>query len=183
MAGEKKTPQYDDATLIELGRTMLAVSQNPKTRKQVLKATKETFPTFAMPADLAAEEIEAKVDDKFATRDAEAASTAARARLESARAGLIDGSLIPGRKFAEDDVKKIEKLMETKGIADYESAAIVYGSTQTPADSVPPIETSGTWEMPRPEGLNLFNTTQVNERARKSAFAAIRELGAQRQHQ
>src|SRR5260221_14599674 len=103
-------PDVDDATLIELGKLQLQLAGNPKTRKQALKLVKEINPSFVMPADIAQVELTETVDQRFAERDANDAAKETKANLERSRKGLPDGTLIEGRKYTEDDVKKIDAL-------------------------------------------------------------------------
>ena len=169
----KPATGVDDATLIELGRLQLQLAGNPKTRKQALKLVKEINPSFVMPADIAQVELTETVDQRFAERDANDAAKETKANLERSRKGLLDGTLIEGRKYTEDDVKKIDAFMEANGYTNYEHAALIYAAQQ-PAARTADMPAAPVWELPKVK--NPFNTTEVNNAARAKAFDAIREL-------
>lgn len=167
----------DANTLQELGRIALALRDNPKTRKQFLKAVKETHPNFQLPTDIANEDLTQTVESKFAERDQKAEQDRVNARLASQRQGLIDGSLISGRKFDEETVKtKIEPFMQQKGIADYDDGARLYMAHQPPVEPRPEIPTAGQWTLPKVE--NPFDSAALANAARSRAFDVIRELNA-----
>ena len=166
--------QPDDKTLIELGRLMFSMSQRPETRATVLKAVQKVDPKFQLPADVTARDVTDVIDEKFAERDTEARKHAVKAKLESDRKGLIDGTLLPGRKFDEDGVKKIEMFMQDRGYTDYRDAAILYGADEAPAGAVPEIPSAGVWEMPNVK--NPFDSQALAKGATTKAYAAIAEL-------
>lgn len=164
----------DQNTLVELGRLLLAMSQNKDTRPTVLKAVKKVDKTFELPDDIVRTDVLETVDSRFAERDAKEAADRIKAKLASDREGLIDGKLLPGRKFSEDDVKKIEGFMEEKGYTDYADAAVLWGSSQKPPEPSPEIPSAGMWEMPKV--TNPFDTGSLTRDATKRAYQAIAEL-------
>lgn len=171
--------QLDPAVAQDLARIALELRDNPKTRKTFLNAVKEVRPNFQLPADLATAEIDKRVDDKLSERDLKDAKKENEQRLARQRAGLLDGTLIDGRIFTEEQVKDIEKtIMEPRGIADYESGALIYAGSQKPASPTPEIPSRGTWTLPKVS--NPFNTTALRENAFTEAHKVIDELNANR---
>lgn len=139
----------------DLGRLLLDLSHDKKTRKALGKLVKEAKPDSPHAAAFADVEIEDKFE-AFERKQEEAKIQTQRdailARMNTQRSSLITGGADgAGRKYSEDDVKKIETLMEKKGITDYDDGAAIYAATLPPEHSKPSIEppTHGsTWEFP-----------------------------------
>src|SRR5260370_11043962 len=161
----KPATGVDDATLIELGKLQLQLAGNPKPRKQALKLVKEINPSFVMPADIAQVELTETVDQRFAERDANEAAKETKANLERSRKGLLDGTLIEGRKYSEDDVKKIDAFMEAIGYTNYEHAALIYAAHE-PAARTADMPAAPGWDLPN--GKNPFNTNQTTTPTRST---------------
>lgn len=170
--------QLDPATQAELAQLMLAIAHNPKTRKQVVKQIKEVFPAYVVPDDVAKDDLLGVVKDEFSERDRKAAEKDAKTRLEQQRKGLIDGTLIEGRRYDDKQVKEIEALMESRGVADYETGALIYAGSEKPAGATPEIPTAGQWQMPKVD--NPFDSAKIAASARTKAFDAIREINSRR---
>ena len=146
----------DPAVATDLAGLFLKLSHDPKTRKIIAKAVKEGA------ADTPHAKAFADVDlqdqfDNFRQEQEEAAVKRQRdevlARMNAARAALLTGGPDgQGRKYGEDDVKKIEDLMQRKGISDYEDGATLYAATLPPVDPTPgvdiPPQHGATWEFP-----------------------------------
>ncbi len=164
----------DQATLIELGRMMLAMSQNKDTRATTLKTLKKVKPEYQLPADVTARDVTEVIEEKFSERDTETRKREVAKKLENDRKGLIEGTLLPGRRFDEDGVKKIETFMQERGYTDYGDAAILYGADESPAGATPEIPSAGVWEMPKVS--NPFDSAGLARNATKKAYAAIAEL-------
>ena len=147
----------DIGTAADLADLFYKLSHDKKTRKAVAKAVKEIAPDS--PHAAAFSDVE--VDDKFeafkqeqAERDTKAQQEAILARMNMQRNRLLTGGDEEGaRKYSEDDVKKIEALMQKKGITDYDDGAVLYASTLPPNDprpgdkDIPPAH-GATWEFP-----------------------------------
>lgn len=146
----------DPATAADLGALLHQLSHNPKTRKMIAKAIKEAKPDS--PHAQAFKDVE--VEDRFEEftrqqedKDLKRAQEAMLAQMNAKRSALLtggpDGS---GRKYVEDDVKKIEELMQRKGISDYEDGATLYAASLPPIDrepeGAPPDRHGATWEFP-----------------------------------
>ena len=155
MAEIAKPAPIDPNIAQDLARLALDLSHNKDFRKdfgKLVKRAKPDSPHAAACADVA-------IDDNFETikaeqqqKEIEQQQKQILARMNSQRAALMtggeDGS---GRKFSEDDVKKIESLMEKKGLTDYEDGAILFAATLPPPNPTPPsnVPVHGTtWEMP-----------------------------------
>jgi hypothetical protein len=145
----------DPAIAADLGALLHELSQNPKTRKTIAKAIRDAKPDS--PHAQAFKDIE--IEDRFESfREEQAAAEVKRqqdiilARMNQQRASLISGGPDgQGRKYGEDDVKKIEALMQQKGISDYDDGAILYAATLPPLDPQPnelPPQHGATWEFP-----------------------------------
>jgi hypothetical protein len=84
-----------------------------------------------------------------------------------------------GRKYSEEDVTKIEALMQKKGIPiDYEDAAILYAATLPPENTKPSDVTppGATWELP----AFAEYSKDPNKAARNNAYAVIDEFRRRR---
>jgi len=149
-------PSLDPAVAADLGALLHELSQNPKTRKIIAKAVREAKPDS--PHAQAFKDVE--IEDRFESfREEQAAAELKRqqdavlARMNQQRAALLTGGLDGnGRKYAEDDVKQIESLMQKKGISDYDDGATLYAATLPPLDPQPgaeiPPQHGATWEFP-----------------------------------
>lgn len=146
----------DPATAADLGALLHQLSHNPKTRKMIAKAIKEAKPDS--PHAQAFKDVE--VEDRFEEftrqqedKDLKRAQEAMLAQMNAKRSALLtggpDGS---GRKYVEDDVKKIEELMQRKGISDYEDGATLYAASlppvNQPSDEELAPQHGATWEFP-----------------------------------
>jgi len=136
----------------DLARLMLDLSHDKAVRKDIgrlVKKAKPDSPHAAAFADVDVEDKFAEFQRKQEERELKAQQDSIVARMNAQRRKLIDGD-DSGRKYSEDDVKKIEALMEKKGLTDYEDAAVLYAATQPPVTKPiegPPVHGT-TWEMP-----------------------------------
>ena len=106
----------------QMALLMRELSDNPETRKEILRLTKKVKPGLVIPeldieehthsavsaANKRVEELEAKMREKEALAD-----------LEARRMKLIKKGLIQD----ESDIEQVEKIMLDKGITNHESAA------------------------------------------------------------
>ena len=174
MAKVALTPKAQE----ELAEMMLAIGHSPKHRKAVTKALAEVIPGYELPADVRNADVAESVDERFAERDRKDAERETLAKLERQRKGLLDGTLIEGRQYTEEQIKEIEEVMKPRGITDYESGALIYAGSQKPASPTPEIPSRGQWEFPKVK--NPFDSTALTMDARKQAFDVINELNARR---
>lgn len=135
-------------------RTVHAMMANPKAKKKILEAYKEHDPTARIP-ELEIEEasrkpvielqetvakLQKKIEDDADERAKNATLSSIKDRIESSklkfkRAGWFD-----------EDLEKVERLMEEKGTTDFELAAAYYEKQHPPALPATPRGT-GTWDF------------------------------------
>lgn len=171
-------PNLSPEAQADLANLFFQLSQDPKTRKEIGKLVRKHRPDT--PHAMAFKDVE--IEEKFesfeeaqAKKDLERQNAEILNRMNAQRARLLtaeDG----GRQYSEDDVKKIEALMQRKGISDYEDGATLYAATLPPVDPRPgdePIPQHGsTWEFPR---WSDFGSDPVKA-SRNEAHQAITEL-------
>jgi len=132
MSLEDLTPEARD----ELAMLAKQLAENPNTRKNFLRLTKQVKPEMPIPeieiedttsrALMAAEErvqnLEARLQQKDALNELE------RRRASLMKKGLIDN---------EDDIEQVEKVMLEKGITNHESAAEYWKWMKQSAEPTP----------------------------------------------
>ena len=162
--------QIDPETAQQLAALALRLGRG-ETRREFIKLVKKVDPSRSFP-DVEMQDLREEMESKFAEEETKRQAAATKKRMEEARQALIDSG-----RFTEDDVKKIETdVMQAKGIADYETAAVLYGAQHAPAKAAPEISTGGTWTFPDHKGLR----EDPNKWARDQAFAAVGEIKARR---
>lgn len=146
----------DAASAADLADLFHELSQNKETRGIVAKAVRKLHPDS--PHAMAFKDVE--LDERFESfeqKQAEAAMERQRQdmldRMNRQRLSLMTGGPDgQGRRYEEDDVKKIEALMQKKGITDYEDGATLYAATLPPVEMNPnpnvPTPHGATWEFP-----------------------------------
>jgi hypothetical protein len=170
----------DLATAAELGDLLHELSQDPRTRKQIakaLKAAKPDSPHAKAFADIDTEDKFEEFKREQEAKELKAAQDAQLARMNRQRERLLTGGEVgAGPKYAEDDVKKIEALMQQKGIVDYEDGRVLYAATLPPADPRPgrdlPDVHGSTWEFPEWAKFG----PNPNQAARDTAHSMITEF-------
>ena len=156
----------------ELAALAQTLAENPNTRKDFLRMTKQVKPDLPIP-ELEIEERTNKAIDaqqqRIAQLEAKLKEKDARTELEKRRNTLKEKRLAE----SDDDVKAIEKLMIEKGISNHESAAEYYNwmrqaDKPTPAFSNSPITSK----------VNDFQKYLKNPAAaaREAAASALNEL-------
>ena len=171
-------PNLSPEAQADLANLFFQLSQDPKTRKEigrlVRKARPDTPHAMAF-KDVEIEERFESFEEQQTAKDLKRQQDEVLARMNAQRARLLtaeDG----GRQYSEDDVKKIEALMQRKGISDYEDGATLYAATLPPVDPRPgeePIPQHGsTWEFPR---WSDFGADPIKA-SRNEAHQAITEL-------
>src|SRR5215469_8330881 len=162
----------------ELGDLLYDLTHDKKTRSQIGRIIKEAKPESAHAAafkDVELEDRLAAFEKSQEDRSIEEQRQATISRLERQRQALLDGTSESGRKYSDDDIKKIEALMERKGIVDYEDAATLYAASTPqpgPLDDEPINGT--TWEFPE---WAKFSKDPVKA-SKEVANEVIRELRA-----
>ena len=149
------TQKIDPVVAEDLARLALDLSHNKETRKafgQLVRKAKPDSPHARAFSDLDVEDKFEAFKGDLEKDKIEAQREKLLQRMNAQRNKLIVGDE-SGRKYSEDDVKKIEALMEKKGITDYEDGAILYAAT-LPPESPKPSEIpkhGATWEFPELE--------------------------------
>jgi hypothetical protein len=163
----------------DLANLFYSLSQDPKTRKEIGKLVRKARPDT--PHAMAFKDVE--IEERFesfeetqASREQERRNAEILTRMNAQRVRLLTGGEDGGRQYSEDDVKKIEALMQKKGISDYEDGATLYAATLPPVDPRPgddiPSPHGATWEFP---AWDQF-AQNPDKAARNEAHSAITEL-------
>jgi len=174
-------PQIDDATAVKLGRMFAEMAhKDTETRKLTAAAVRKFAPDSAEARSFTDVEQEERFESfkaEQAAREIERQKDAAVEKMGAQRARLLSGGDNgEGRKYSEDDVKKIEELMGKKGIIDYEDGATLYAATlppesPKPGKDIPEIHGS-TWGFPE---FEKFGKDPVRA-SRETANQVITEL-------
>lgn len=144
----------DARTASELADLLHELSQDPKTRGElgrVIRKAKPDSPHAQAFKDLEVEDRFEELSRKEEEKELKRQQDAVVARMNQQRARLLtggdDGS---GPKYDEDTIKKIESLMEKKGITDYDDGAVLFAATQPPVSKpITDLPKHGTtWEFP-----------------------------------
>jgi len=169
----------DLGTAADLADLFYELSHNKDTRKTIAAAVKKLKPDSRHAQAFA----DIDVDDKFENfrkeqeeRDIKRQQDAMLEQMNRKRVTLLTGGPEgTGRKYSEDDIKKIEELMQKKGIVDYDDGATLYAATLPPIDPDPNYEVpqhGATWEIPE---FAKFGTDPVKA-SRDTAHAVISEF-------
>lgn len=60
--------------------------------------------------------------------------------------------LLRDKQYTEDGISAVEKLMQERGLADYEAAEALFARTQPPAEIAMPGASQRSWDLFEPEG-------------------------------
>ncbi len=176
-------PALDPAVAADLGELLHELSHNPKTRSIIGGAIRDVAPE----SKHARAFKDLDIEDRFDTFKREQEEKEVKAeqqrvldRMNGQRSALLTGGPNGnGRKYSEDDVKKIEALMERKGVTDYEDGATLYAATlppesPQPSDAAP--KHGATWEFP--EWAKFSKNHQLA--ARDTAYQVLDEIRRKR---
>jgi hypothetical protein len=106
----------------QLALLMRELSDNPATRKDVLRLTKQLKPDLVIPEldiENSTKSYVDKLEQRLMERDAKDREQDAVRDLESRRNKLMKKGFVQN----EDDIHEVEKIMLEKGITNHESAA------------------------------------------------------------
>lgn len=164
----------------ELGDLLHELTQDKKFRAKIGRVIKEAKPESPHAQAFADVDLEDKFESfkrEQEEKEIKSAQDRAVARMAAQRDALMSGGPEgTGRKYSEDDIKKIEALMEKKGLTDYDDAATLYAATLPPVGKpeyeVPPSAHGTTWEFPE---WATFGKDPVNA-SRKIANEVIGEF-------
>jgi hypothetical protein len=156
------------AELAALARTL---AENPSTRKEFLKLTKQVRPDVPIP-EIEIEErtntVLAQAEDRVKSLEDKLRQKEAREELQKRRDALMKKGLVD----SEDDVREVEKIMVEKGIANHETAAEYHSWMKQMSAPTPS-------QFPQPV-MSKFNTKDFMKNpvgaARDAAHAALQEF-------
>jgi hypothetical protein len=180
MADAATAPKPIDPNVAQdLARLMLDLSHDKSVRKDIGRLVKKAKPDSPHAAAFA----DVDVEDKFETfrqehpeKEVKAQQQLILDRMNHQRRKLLEGDEgNGGRKYSEEDVGKIEALMQKKGLTDYDDAAVLYAATLPPENSKPSPEIpkhGATWEFPE---WSKFGE-DPNKAARNTAYEVIAEF-------
>jgi hypothetical protein len=161
----------------DLGDLLYDLTHDEKHRAKVGKLIKEARPDSPHAKAFKDVELEDRLssfEQQQEQRELDTQRKAIVSRMEAQRQHLLDGDDEGrGRKYSEDDIKKIEELMQKKGLTDYEDGAALYSATMPqpgPLDD-DPIRGS-TWEFPE---FAKFKDDPVKA-SKEVAYDVIREI-------
>jgi hypothetical protein len=106
----------------QLALLMRELSDNPTTRKEVLRLTKQIKPDLVIPEleiESTTKSYVEKLEQKLMDREAKDREQEALRDLETRRNRLMKKGLVE----REEDIEEVEKVMLEKGITNHESAA------------------------------------------------------------
>jgi hypothetical protein len=106
----------------QLALLMRELSDNPATRKEVLRLTKQIKPDLVIPEleiESTTKSYVEKLEQKLMDREAKDREQDALRDLEARRNKLMKKGLVE----REEDIEEVEKIMLEKGISNHESAA------------------------------------------------------------
>lgn len=161
MADQALTPEAEK----QLASMMMGLTKSEKHGKVAKKMLSEEF-GMRFP-DIEKEEIDTQLNSFKENFKQEQKIEEVKRQTAAARQSLVDSG-----RFNEEEIGKLEKMMEEKGISNYEDAAIIYNSQLRPAEPTPVIK-SNTWEFPSLKPEDVGNMTQ---RARETAGKVINEF-------
>lgn len=160
----------DQKTQRELAELMVGLSKDEKIGKTIKRRITELNPARRF-ADVEADDLRADLDKFKADTKAERDQEKALARQEAARHALTS-------RYGDEDIAKIEELMTTNGIGDYELGARLYAAEITPAR--PTHETkSKTWQAP---SIKLNELDNLNNTTLDKAYAVVDQLRGRNVH-
>jgi hypothetical protein len=170
----------DPAVAADLGQLAYELGHDPKTRKEfgkLVKTAKPDSPHARAFADVDLEDKFAAFEEKQAKKELEAQQQAYLANMNRQRQNLLTGGADgKGPKYAEDEVKKIEKFMEENGITNYAHGAVLYANENpplSPPDNDPPPNMHGDrWTIPDFEKFK----DDPDGAARNVAYGVIKEF-------
>lgn len=155
----------------QLAALMRELSDNPATRKEVLRLTKKIKPDLVIP------ELDIEETTTSAVSEARRELEAMRAELEQKRAEenlekRRNALLRSGKVASEEDIEEVEKVMLEKKIADHDTAAEYW---QWMKQSASPTPTGY-----NPSAINKFDLSRYYKNpvgaARDEAAKALSEL-------
>jgi len=171
--------ELDDATAAKLGRKFAELAHGKDSRKDTGLLLRKHMPDSPEARSFSDVEQEERFDAFKAEqeqREIKRQQDEVLARIGAQKARLLAGDAEGNHKYSEDDVKKIEELMQKKGIIDYDDGATLYAATLPPSEPKPgkdyPEVHGSTWDFPE---WQKFGKDPVRA-SRETAKQVITEL-------
>jgi hypothetical protein len=152
----------------QLAKLATDLAHNPKTRKKFAGLVQEIDPSRRFP-DVEADDMRADMKKEFEKRDQEREAERVKLRLETQKESLRS-------RYDDSAIAEIEKLMEKKGISDYEDGAILYAAITKPATPTHDVNDHA-WSLPK---IDIKDFGNLKQRGRAQAYQAIDELNRKR---
>lgn len=152
----------------QLAKLATDLANNPKTRKQFVGLVKEIDPSKRFP-DVENDELREEFKRELADRDRKAEADRIKQHQENQRNALKE-------RYDDATIAEIEKMMEKKGIGDYEDGAALYSAITKPEKpSYEPQDHA--WSLPN---IEIKDFDKLKQRSRASAYQAIDDLNRKR---
>jgi hypothetical protein len=172
--------EVDETAFLNAQKTSEIVKKmltHPEARRKVLEAHKLVDPNVSVPQLDEADRVEKKIDavetrvtealKKIEDRDAERDKTRRQRKLESDFAA--GRAALKGKGYNEEGIKKIEELMEAKGIVSHEDASIIFDKL----NPAPPPVTSSSFGP----AYNFFDLPETGQEDTKRLLESKGEDG------
>lgn len=155
----------------ELAALAKSLAEDPKTRKEFLKLTKQVRPDVPIP-EIEIEErtntVLAQAENRVKSLEDKLRQKEAKEELQKRRDALVKKGLVE----SDDDVREVEKIMVEKGIANHETAAEYHSWMKQMSAPTPS-------QFPQPV-MSKFNTKDFMKNpvgaARDAAHQALAEF-------
>lgn len=144
-------PTYPPETERKLGRLLMKLTQNPRTRSTVTRAITEVDPSYKF-NEHETEDLKYYIDERFEKLKEEEQVERLKASMSRAR-NRVKESFGGSEEEREKNIQAVEALMRETGLPDYERAAKLYAAENPPPPPKPEPVIGSRWEMPNVERL------------------------------
>lgn len=182
--------EIDDVELAALRnnkKVLDTLGGNAKTRQRLLGLIKEVAPGTAIPEiDAAAPVLEVvkglndrfdEFDKRMKERDADDIKTKSQREIDDS---ITRGrTMLRQRGYTEDGVEQVEKLMQQRGLIDYEAAAALFEKNEPKDEAVMPTDYARGWDFASPADNDEDHKLLLKDPAafaRKETNKFLREL-------
>jgi hypothetical protein len=139
-------PEFDEETLIGLGKLAIALSRNKDTGRPFRALVKKVDPQRQFPSD-EVQDLREQIEADKETRKLEDEQKKVLAEQAAEKTAIA-------RIYTDEQIKEIEALMTKHGLSSYELGAKLYAADLKPAKQKGREQlTSNTWEFPKADGL------------------------------
>lgn len=148
MAGQPQQ-EFDEETLIGLGKLAIALSRHEKTGRPFRKLVKQVDPGRQFPSD-DVEDLRDEMKRRDEARDLKAQNERILADQAAEKAALSSAPY----NYTAEQIAEIEAVMTKEGLSSYKLGAKLYAADLKPTKQTREHLTSGrTWEFPKADGL------------------------------